>query len=85
MGTDWPHVDRHALPRRIKQLMTVEQARHTSFALAREQLQERSEVLRAHNFARKRAMEEMKVTRRVVPGGLERCNRSSSPSRVNEV
>lgn len=41
LRTYWPHIDGHALPRGIKHLVSVEQARDAGLSLAGEQLQER--------------------------------------------
>lgn len=66
VGTDWPNVDRHTLPGRIEQFVSIKKSRDARFALARKKLQKRGQILRANDLARKRPVEEVETSRRVM-------------------
>lgn len=83
-----PDIDSHALERRIKKLMSIQQARNSSLALARQHLQKRRQVLCANYFMRQYAMQQSRIRQRrvgMVSLGLERHNRPDRPRPVNEV
>ena len=85
---DWSYVDGHALPGGVEELVAVEQARDASLALARQQLQERCQVLGAHYFPRKNSMKKPHICHcrvRVIAFGLESHDRAGCSGSVNKV
>lgn len=88
-GANLSHVDCHGLPRGVEELMSIEKGSNASFALAREELKERGEILGANDFPGKGAMQKVGPlagsTRSTVACGLEAHFWSGRPCRVNKV
>ena len=60
-GAHFADVDCHGLPGCVEEFVAIEQAGDARFAFAREELEERGEVLCADNFPREGPMEEVQV------------------------
>ena len=81
-------VNRHALPRGVKQFVSIQEGGDAGFAFAREELQERREILRAHRLARESSMQEVEMRPRairMVAGWVEGKDGTSSAGRIYEV
>lgn len=88
-GADLSHVDRHGLPRGVKELVSIKEGSDASFTFAGKQLEERGEVFGAHDFSGKRAMQEVESLSRctftVVARGFKAQLWSRGPGRVYKV